>query len=398
MIDHKNEDIGHLNRSMNLAKTLARAGRYAEALFDYEAAIWQAKRLKLDQKLHTCRVERALTLCEFGDPTGLILLEHLIKEAMRQYDQATVAHAKASYLLGVLCSHQTLNHQVINPVAHDLIDGAHEEDQVMILAVLILMETLRGPGARLLFKQVLLSCTCLPLRPHVIEKAYHHLGEDDPEIRDWMKRYWDPLKAEIAQERFNWSLYLEERPLLKPCDFFRCEALCCYDGVYLEAGEKDMVMEVVATYPEYFNHLPDDPIIGANWRGLVQGDKTQVRPHAYEHPDFPKHFEKTRCVFAYDNGICSLQVAATRHDRHPWRFKPRACWLFPIKGYGDMPIAPPLREEVDPDFVDQDYPGYTKFLPCGQEDDDGLCWSQIFEQEIRTMAYLDRLKEEETLR
>ena len=100
-------------------------------------------------------------------------------------------------------------------------------------------------------------------------------------------------------------------------------------------------------------------------------------------------------MFAYDNGICSLQVAATRHDFHPWHFKPRACWLFPIKGFADLVIGPPLNEEDDPDYVDESYPGYTKFLPCGQEDDEGICWSIIFEQEIRYMALVDHLEEEE---
>lgn len=169
---------------------------------------------------------------------------------------------------------------------------------------------------------------------------------------------------------------------LKPCAFPACEAFCCYDGVYLKDGEEDLIRRVVAANPQYFKHLPEEYIVDGNWYDRFKGRKTAVRPFCYESPDYPRHFESTRCVFAYDDGRCSLQAAAEGLNLNPWRFKPAACWFFPLRFFGDRVIIPPHGGEPDPDYINDDYPGFVTFLPCGRHSEDGLPWYEVLQREI----------------
>jgi Fe-S-cluster containining protein len=169
---------------------------------------------------------------------------------------------------------------------------------------------------------------------------------------------------------------------LKPCGFPACEAFCCYDGVYLKEGEEDRIKQAVSDHPEYFKYLPEEYIVDGNWYERVTGRKTAVRPFSYKSPDYPKHFESTRCVFAYEDGRCSLQTAAKRLKLEPWLFKPMACWLFPLRFLDGRIILPPHGEEKDHDYIDEDYPGFITFLPCGRHSEDGLPWFQALEKEI----------------
>ncbi|MEW6192866.1 MAG: hypothetical protein AB1507_05875 [Bacillota bacterium] len=169
---------------------------------------------------------------------------------------------------------------------------------------------------------------------------------------------------------------------LRPCIFPHCEALCCYDGAYLADGEEDRIKAVVSNHPEHFKHLPGEYIVDGNWYNRVKGRKTAVRPFSYQSPDYPKHFNNTRCVFAYEDGRCSLQTAAQELNLHPWHFKPMACWLFPLRFSGSRITIPPRENEKDPDYINEDYPGFITFLPCGRHTEDGLPWYQALQKEI----------------
>lgn len=158
--------------------------------------------------------------------------------------------------------------------------------------------------------------------------------------------------------------------------------MCCYDGVYLLDGEKELIQKVVSAYPIFFSHLQNNFIIIGNWRDHVTGWKTATRPYEYSNPSFPRHFERTRCVFATENHLCSLQVAATNLGIHKWTFKPSACWLFPLRLDGGDISAPPMEGEADPDYLDESYPGYPSFVPCGKHTDDGLPWRVTLKEEI----------------
>lgn len=170
---------------------------------------------------------------------------------------------------------------------------------------------------------------------------------------------------------------------LRSCDLNKCEARCCYDGVYLEAGEAEKIGNIVASAPEFFNALPPGYIVDGSWgNGRVTGKKTAVRPHDFKAKDFPTHFNRTRCVFCSEDHKCSLQVLAVQRGLHKWAYKPKACWTFPMELVDGEPAPPPARNEPDPNSLGNAYPGYAKFVPCGQDRPDGEPWEEILADEI----------------
>ncbi|WP_209444113.1 hypothetical protein, partial [Paenibacillus ihuae] len=93
-------------------------------------------------------------------------------------------------------------------------------------------------------------------------------------------------------------------------------------------------------------------------------------------------FDQTRCVFSNDTGLCSLQAAATENDMHPWKYKPLACWVFPLSMENGLISGPPAQDQIDPDYVDETYPGYTKYVTCGSHDNNGEIWYKKYYNEI----------------
>lgn len=168
---------------------------------------------------------------------------------------------------------------------------------------------------------------------------------------------------------------------LRPCDLAVCEGVCCYDGVYLEAGEEETIAAEVAADPAFFAFLPRPFVVDGAWRGRAGGRKTAVVPHRWRAR--PAHFDDTRCVFALADGRCSLQVQAERTGRHKWAIKPTACWMHPLRTDGQgRPVGPPRHPLLDPDRVEPDYPGFVTSTPCGKHRDDGLPWRTALAEEI----------------
>ena len=171
---------------------------------------------------------------------------------------------------------------------------------------------------------------------------------------------------------------------IKRCDLEKCEALCCYDGVYLHDGEEALIVEILKKYPDHFN-LPEEPIVNGDWMGKVKGRKTATVPYSFKR-DKPKHFTDTRCVFVTSGHRCSLQVLGNETGVHPWTFKPSACWLFPLHLTGDRIIPPPKIDEEDPNDLGTIYPGFVKYTPCGMDCDDGENWSLVLKDEISYLS------------
>ena len=169
---------------------------------------------------------------------------------------------------------------------------------------------------------------------------------------------------------------------LRACDLQQCKARCCYDGVYLQAGEEKKIREVVASAPEYFDNLPADFIVDGVWDNQPAARKTAIKSFESNGPDFPAHFSRTRCVFCGDDYKCMLQVLAVQRGLHKWRYKPEACWLFPLRTAGDQLVPPPTIDEPDPDALEEGYPGYSKYVPCGQDRADGLPWQEALAEEV----------------
>ncbi|GFO64521.1 hypothetical protein M1B72_16415 [Geomonas paludis] len=179
--------------------------------------------------------------------------------------------------------------------------------------------------------------------------------------------------------------------LVKGCDPAGCQGLCCYDGVYLLPGEDELIRAVVGRYPEHFAGLPGEYIVAGSWPDGTRGVKTATRPFAFTTDAFPPHFNHTRCVFATSDHMCLLQGLAVHLGVHKWTFKPTACWLFPLTIKEGELAPPPLPGEPDPDYVDESYPGYVTFVPCGTFAPDGNPWQQAFADEIAFFDAVDQL-------
>ena len=169
--------------------------------------------------------------------------------------------------------------------------------------------------------------------------------------------------------------------LLARCSIPTCEALCCHDGVYLKPGEEDFLKGLLARVPELKARVPEPFIEDGFWNGAFYGRKTATRPHTYRSPSFPAHFPRTRCVFGDDDGFCELEKFARRRGDRPWRFKPSACWLFPLSVENGVPVPPPQDPTQDP-YYQPDYPGFVSAVPCGRHDPVGLPWWQTLREEI----------------
>ncbi|MCG8066706.1 MAG: AAA family ATPase [Candidatus Thiodiazotropha taylori] len=184
------------------------------------------------------------------------------------------------------------------------------------------------------------------------------------------------------QGRFVWEDgVLPDDIKIAPCDYKTCEARCCYDGVYLVEGEEEIIRNVVDENRGYFRHLPTEYIISDSW-GSVSGLKTATVKYNYSSPDFPDHFTKTRCVFALEDGACSLQALANKKGKPSWEYKPISCVMHPLSVRGESVLAPPTLGQKDESFVGVSYPGYSSFTPCGQLRSDGSNWKEVFAEEI----------------
>jgi hypothetical protein len=169
------------------------------------------------------------------------------------------------------------------------------------------------------------------------------------------------------------------------CDVRQCEAMCCYDGAYLEPEEERFLHELVAKVPELRSNLPEDYIVDGYWDGELYGRKTATRPHAYRNPAFPAHFTRTRCVFADAIGFCTLEKFARARGQHPWSFKPSVCWLFPMQQENGQPVAPIADPRQDP-FRLPDYPGYDTVVTCGRHQETGRPWTEALAAERAWLA------------
>ncbi len=180
-------------------------------------------------------------------------------------------------------------------------------------------------------------------------------------------------------ERFSINIHSSHGYI--ECDYEVCEARCCYDGVYLTDEDIQKVNKAVNSDKKFFQHLPKDYIVLSEWDSKP-GYKTNVRTYEYNSPDFPNHFNKTRCVFAFENGACSLQEFSIINDLDPWEFKPIACSIHPIRVKNGLSKNPTKLSEKDDNDIGLNYPGYSIFTPCGQERNNGKSYNKVFKKEL----------------
>ena len=161
---------------------------------------------------------------------------------------------------------------------------------------------------------------------------------------------------------------------LRACDLAVCEGMCCHDGVYLTPEEERRLRRLVFQRRRELPHLPDR---------CFEGGKTAVAPYVYRAR--PAHFTDTRCVFALADARCSLQVLAVADGQHPWAYKPRACWMHPLREgahEGATRLLPPPEDPASDWDRAEGYPGYVTFTECGRHRPDGEPWDVVLAEEI----------------
>ena len=169
---------------------------------------------------------------------------------------------------------------------------------------------------------------------------------------------------------------------LKPCELLDCEAMCCHDGAWISPREEERITALIAERPAFFPQLPAEPFADAFWKGERMGRKTAARPHRYRPGLLPAHFPETRCVFADEIGRCTLQVAAVAAGEPPWRWKPSACWMHPLRLTVRGVELPPRDPARDPDRDGKSYPGFLCYTRCGQHHEDGQPWREVLAAEL----------------
>ena len=175
---------------------------------------------------------------------------------------------------------------------------------------------------------------------------------------------------------------MKRNPRLKQCDMSKCAGYCCYDGVYISEKEEKKLKEVIKKHPQDFSEPPEYYFEDGNWENRVIGRKTKTRP--FEYPgNFPKHFNKTKCVFGDDDGLCILQKIAIREKLHEWSYKPWACIMFPLTIQDGTIVPPPNYNQLDDNYIDENYPGFVNCLYCGKDCTDGQNWKKVLSKEIK---------------
>ena len=154
------------------------------------------------------------------------------------------------------------------------------------------------------------------------------------------------------------------RPLAR-CDLARCRGTCCAEGVYLNPELASVVEKLARRYPAELAALGLDltaPLVELDETpGELPAARTRRRPHPFHElvPDYPYHFPDTACALLTADARCALQVVAELEGRHPWHYKPPACWLHPISAGRDG-----IRLH---DALSDPYPGgFTSATHCGR--------------------------------
>lgn len=181
--------------------------------------------------------------------------------------------------------------------------------------------------------------------------------------------------------------------LLKPCTLERCSATCCYDGVYLSDEEARGVEWLVENerqrFIDYGLKLPEKTVVKVRG-GKAQKTATRPADGGELARDFPKHFEKTRCVFLDSLGRCGLQRMSLEDELGDWYLKPLTCWIHPIailpkSKERPRPIITIVTLAEDPQKTDG-YPGFTSCTHCGRAEQDGEPAWRVLEKELRALG------------
>jgi hypothetical protein len=170
-----------------------------------------------------------------------------------------------------------------------------------------------------------------------------------------------------------------ERPLAR-CDLRVCGGTCCAHGASLNAEEALVVRQLTrkheARLREWVPDLPAEPVV------VVEGaSRTAVKPRAMHGrvPGYPAHFPDTACAYLDDDARCALQRLAEHEGRHPWAYKPLACWLHPISLTPERVALPDAHTDPHPG-------GFASATHCGRTARGGLPAREVLSAELEHLA------------
>ena len=368
-------------------------GRLMEAFSEYEIGLSLAKDIQGWDYIYG-KIWYALALAEFHDTSSIHLLEELANEANENEYMYLASLALSFWAYSCYRNTNVPSQEKYNEIK----DRVCKEGKPGHIATVISSGILMGLDNDFDYAiDNYLRCNggkgCLSLVPEL-----HQIGQSKvdskkyAEFSNWVDRYWAPIEEYRDQHRAEIVSDLPDEVLLPGFACMGCESKCCYDGVYLLDDEIPKIQSFVDDNRDYFRFLPEKYIVPGDWESLSQYQKTEKIPHEYACADFPAHFTKTRCVFALEDGRCSLQARAIELFMHPWKYKPMACWVFPLTGCRNGKILPPPTSlDKDENNIGPEYPGYASLMPCvnGRQ---AVSWKVYYLNEIAYFKIVTRLK------
>lgn len=367
---------------------LQEQNRIMEAFMYYESGLKLAKNRHEWDYIYGS-IWRELAIARFGDHScleALLQCRNMAKSGKYEY-LASLADCFYLIALNIMDKTMSFQEEVWDELMQYNVPGH-------VVQGAIAMENLGEQKlSRKEIFEYILQCEGIKGYPEMILDWYNNIEEKDQEVDEWILQYVKPVVQKQKEIEDTLMDGIDNVPLVHDYSCAGCEAKCCYDGVYLSEDDEKRIIHLVTTYPDEFADLPSDFIVEGNWPGLEDEKKTAVVEHEYKCSDYPTHFEKTRCIFANNEGYCRLQRVATDHQLHPWNAKPRACWSFPIGGIRQGKIlAPPKSMAEDPNNMGPEYPGYVSCLECAKHYPDGKPWKYKYLREIEYYKVLEKYR------
>lgn len=370
---------------------LLQTGRSSEALKYYEEGIFLSEEIQHYWDMLYGQIWRSLALAQFGDTSSFSKLLIYIEESrIRGYDYlVSLGSSFALQCAAILGDRLIISSRQIKDLLSNITTSEPGLMISSLAAVGIIEPKLISDEEINIFLKFIRECEGLHGNIIYVESFFKMFIEHDSKylpqtklVQAWIQKFINPVKTYNEMKKIEYEKSFSSTPKLSfQCS--SCEAFCCYDGVYVSHEEEENINEFVERHRDKFHHLPKELIVDGNWQSIMEGRKTATTPHNYKRKDYPAHFEATRCIFVAENNECSLQKVATDLGYHPWKFKPKACWMFPLSYTDDKKLLPPpTRKENDELNLGEQYPGYISHLPCGNENSEGIEWYNILKQEI----------------
>lgn len=347
--------------------TLLHCNRYSEAFYFYELGYTLARDIKHDWDAFYGLIWKEYGLIRNG-------YRNRSENLLRIYEE--FSGGNYTYL-NDLCQLIMLIDVFESKIMFDEIDYSFSQDNKGIYACsLIIKDLLKNQRKNSkLIESYLLECEGIKFCHEYINLYF---DQEDFRDTDWYAKYIVPFNSKVPNAVLD-KIVDSTNLKIRPCKM-TCEGMCCYDGVYVSNEEEILIQELVNSNPEIFNRT--DYFVDGYWNGKFNGRKTNTYAHNYQSEGYPEHFTATRCVFSDDKGLCILQAYALNNNYHPWKYKPKACWLHPLELDENKDIISPYVKSNDPNNLGKEYPGYTSYTQCGLECDKGLNWKDLYEQEI----------------